>query len=330
MDIRDGYGWQIVKTYELCDGENPEDIPREAFERNGWKFTLTDIIRHETANAETRGHTETVTINTETKELEQILPLFPPSMEYKDDDGFIGIITLDVSSITVETAGTKKSSYTMSVTREYPNLSINDTSLVPKTVVDRGTTYSLASVDWKAGNYATVDYERIPEYYTAVATYTTTGTSTKVTGYVTTAEYTGTLAKLSQGKAIFMAYFTGEEIRTPLEMASPAPVATPAPTPGLAAAPMPTPEWTPAPTPEPAPSPAETPEPAEIPGSQLTNSENGTSKNCALLMFIPCLAALIGGAYYFIRRKVKHNAKTHNIDIGAAANSGGDSSGTGG
>jgi hypothetical protein len=180
-DIRDGGSWEIIKTYELNPNEKPEDIPRDSFERSGWKFTLTDIIRKETANAETREHTETVTLNTDTKELEKILPLFSPSMEYKTEDGFVGIITLDVASIKVETAGTKTSSYTMSVTREYPRLSANDTSLVPKTVEDRGKTYTLAGVDWQAGNYVTVDYEQVPEYYTAIATYTAKGTSTKAT-----------------------------------------------------------------------------------------------------------------------------------------------------
>ena len=67
--------WRIVKTYELAANENPADIPRADFEREGWRFTLTDIIRKETANAETRPHTETVTVSTDTKELEKILPL---------------------------------------------------------------------------------------------------------------------------------------------------------------------------------------------------------------------------------------------------------------
>ena len=319
-DIRDSNGWQIVKTYELNAAEKPEDIPRDPFERSGWKFTLTDIIRHETANAETREHTETVTLNTDTKELENILPLFSPSMEYKSDDGFIGIITLDVSSIKVETAGTRTSSYTMSVTREYPRLSTNDTSLVPKTVTDRGTTYTLAGVDWRAGNYVTVDYEQIPEYYTAIATYTATGTSTKVTGYVTTALYKGTLAKLSQGRTIYTAYFLGEEIRTPLEMVTP----TPKP---IA---EPTPEATLEPAPKPTPEASETPEPTATPETPQASGEKSAHNNNALLAIITCLAILAGGAYYFIKRKVKHYAKTHNSDPGDADDGSDGGSGSGG
>jgi hypothetical protein len=215
-------GRQIVKTYELSALDNPADIPRGDFERKGasgdkWLFTLIDIIKRETANAETIPHTETVTLNTDTKELEQILTMLAPTMEFKTDDEYAGILALDVASIKVESTGTKTTSYTKTVTREFPRLSSADTSLLPKTVEENGKTYTLADVDWKAGNYETVDYNQVPEYYTAFANYTATGTSTKVTGYITTAEYNGTIAKLSQGKTVYTAYFEGEEIRTPLE-----------------------------------------------------------------------------------------------------------------
>lgn len=315
-EIRDGGNWEIIKTYELNAGENPNDIPRDSFERSGWKFTLTDIIRKETANAETREHTETVTLNTDTKEIEKILPLFSPSMEYKTEDGFVGIITLDVTSIKVETAGTKTSSYTMSVTREYPRLSTNDTSLVPKTVTDKGKTYTLAGVEWKVGNYSTVDYEQIADYYTAVATYTATGSSTKVTGYVTTAVYTGTLAKMSQGKTYYTAYFLGEEIRTPLEMT------TPAPTPETVTPPQAGEETT---------DPTSEPEPTTEPTTELTPTEppqkdDGSNNYLAWLAVIPLMVLSAGGAVYFMKRKENHNAKTsHPVSDAADDSCDGDS-----
>lgn len=304
-EVREAGHWEIIKTYELSEDENPEDIPRSSFERSGWVFTLTDILRKETAYAETRAYTETVTLNTDTKELEQILPLLEPTMEYTAEDGFVGVLTLDVSSITVETAGTKTSSYAMSVTREYPHLSSNDTSLVPKTVEDRGTTYTLAGVDWKAGNTVTVDYEVLPEYYTAVATYTATGYTTKVTGYTTTAVYTGDLAKLAQGKTVYTAYFLGEEMRTPLELVEPAPA------------------------PEAMPDEAEpigSTDPADMPQDAAENN-SGIS---AWLIILPCLTVLAGGAIYFVKRKVNHNAKNHNPAHIADGNGDNDSIGAGG
>jgi hypothetical protein len=121
----------------------------------------------------------------------------------------------------VETAGTKTSSYTATVKREYPHLSSNDTSLVPKTVTEHGRTYTLASVDWKAQTAETVDYNEIPESYTGIATYTVSASKTVVTGYVTTAIYGGALSKLNQGATVYTAYFAGTEImpeRIPLEL----------------------------------------------------------------------------------------------------------------
>jgi hypothetical protein len=301
-ELREDGGWQIVKTYEFNAGENPEDIPRGSFERNGWRFSLTDIIRNETAHAETREHTEAVTLVTDTKELEIILPQLTPTLEYAAEDGFVGTLSLDVSSITMETAGTKTSSYTMSITREYPRLSSNDTGLIPKTVEDRGKTYTLAGVDWRAGNTVTVDYDTLPEYYTAVASYTATGTSTKATGYTTTAVYSGTLAKLTQGKTFYTAYFLGEEIRTPLEIVEPdgsAAETVAEPTPGAAQT-------------------VEQTEPTETsPSNVKTSAAGGT-----IYIIVPVLAMLALGAY-FIVKKAKHNAKTDSPAPVAADNDNG-------
>jgi hypothetical protein len=309
-ETRENGGRQIIKTFELMPGENPEDIPRDSFERDGWEFTLTDIIRKETASAETREHTETVTLNTDTKELERILPLLAPTMEYMAEDGFAGILSLDVSSIGVETAGTKTSSYTMSITREYPRLSSNDTSLVPKTVTDRGKTYTLAGVDWRAGNTETADYERLPEYYTAVATYTAAGTSTKVTGYITTAKYNGTLAKLSQGRTVYTAHFEGKEIVTPLEFADPSakPDSGPAETPAMSA-----------PGADAAAEPVPAAEEEGSPAMAERETPEANGKSGAWAAAIPIAAAIAGGAWYFIKKRgKKDNAKTDDASSVAA------------
>jgi flagellar basal body-associated protein FliL len=295
---------QIVKTYELSPLENPADIPRADFERNGWRYSLTDILKRETANAETKSHTETVTLNTDTKDLEKILTLLAPTMEYKTDDEFVGVLTLDVASIKVETAGTKTTSYEMKVTREYPHLSAPDTSLVPKTVTDNGKTYTLAGVDWKAGNLVTIDYEQVPEYYTAYATYTATGSSTKVTGYVTTAVYNGTLAKLSQGKTVYTAYFEGTEIRTPLEMVAASDNQDATPDPSMTASVDAAPE----------PSVSETPEPTTSPAA--APAKGGGNSNTALYVIIVILALALGGAIYLIIRKGNNN---HEKTSGIAA-----------
>ena len=309
----------IVKTYELTADEKPEDISRETFVRGGYTYTLTDIIRKETASAETRDHLEVVTVNTETKELEQILPLLAPTMEYTAEDGFVGVLSLDVATLKVETAGTKTSSFTMTVTREYPHLSANDTSLVPKTVEEKGKTYTLAGVDWRTGNYETIDYEQVAQYYTAVASYAATGSSTKVTGYNTTVEYNGTIAKLTQGKTYYIAYFEGEEIRTPLEMTELATAETPTeplPETEITTEMETTSEVTAAPSDDTAETTAPDCEVAATPPAEENTAKNNYG---VWLAIIPCIAVLTGGTYYFMKkRKVDtNNEKTGNSILGS-------------
>jgi hypothetical protein len=335
-ETREGGIWQIVKTYELAAHENPADIPRADFERGAWKFSLTDIVRKETATAETRAHTETVTMNTDTKELEKILPLLTPAIDYTAEDGFVGVLALDVASIKVETAGTKTTSYEMKVTREYPRLSAADTSLVPKTVTEKGKTYTLAGVDWRAGNYETIDYEQVPEYYTAAATYTATGRGTKVTGYVVTAVYSGALAKLAQGKTVYTAYFIGEEIRTPLEMADLAAAGKPAEPPATAsnvdsaASPSESTAVNIADTKTP--NHMEKAEPTAQPADEPAVTAVGeTSKsNNALYVLLPILGAAVGIllCIFISKRRNPHNEKT--ADTAAdAGDSDGDSDDSG-
>jgi hypothetical protein len=305
----DGAFRQIVKTYELNENEQPDDIPRADFERSGYMYTLTDILRKETASTDTREHTETVTLNTDTKDIEKIIPLLAQTMEFKTADGYLGILELDVASIKVETAGTKTTSYTTSVTREYPHLSANDTELVPKTVTDKGKTYNLAGVEWKVGNYSTVDYERIADYYTAIATYTATGSSTKVTGYVTTAEYKGTLAKLIQGKPVYAAYFLGTIVngdtpnpgRTPLEMTEP-PTTEKPDKPCVSAEPTTSAEPTDEATTEPTSESTET----EV-GSQSDSDGNDPETPIGWIIMTALLASGCGIMYYFLHKARKES-----------------------
>ncbi|MDR3278688.1 MAG: cell wall anchor protein [Oscillospiraceae bacterium] len=273
---------RIVKTYELDADESPEDISREPFDRGGWQYILTDVTKTETAVAAAREHTETVAAVSASKDAAEVLALLTPTMAYSSADGYAGTLTLDISSVKVETAGTKTSGYSVNVTREYPNLSANDTSLIPKTVTENGRTLTLESVDWQAGNTVTVDYDALPEYYTAYAAYTGTASKTVVTGYIVTAEYSGTVAKLNPGKTVYTAYFDGAEL---------VPEAIPFVTADGANAEMP------APTAEPVEEAAQTPETAKAPARAVW------------FVLFPLLGAASGCAYYFIKKKRKRNTK---------------------
>lgn len=203
---------QIIKTYELSDNETPDDIPCDSFERGNWHYELTDIIKKETSAADLQEHTKTINIDTDTNEVEKIIKLLAPAIEYKSDDGYGGILNLDVKSINVETAKTKKNTFTISAIREYPYLSSNDTSFVPKTITDNGRTLTLSGLEWRTQTSSSVDYQELPTTYTAIATYTAVGNKTIVTGYSVTAEYKGSISKMITGKTVYTAIFDGKKI----------------------------------------------------------------------------------------------------------------------
>lgn len=215
--IENGYR-HIAKTYILTAEDNPSNIPRESFVRDGWLYTLNDITANKSSAMDTRSHTEVVSINTSSGNLNEILAQLPPTLDYLSDDGYSGLLELDLQSVVCEEAGRDNSSYTATATREYPHLSANDTSLIPKSISDNGRTLALDSVTWEAQHSTNVDYADIPDSYRAIAKYTAKASKSVVTGYITTAEYNGEISKAVSGNSVYKAIFAGKEIvPTPVE-----------------------------------------------------------------------------------------------------------------
>lgn len=216
-------GMEIRKVYELEEGEDPEKIPQADFEQGGVAYTLTDILRQELSVTEHRECTDTVTLESNTKDTEKVLALLPTTKDYTSEDGFTGVLTLNTASITVEAAGQGFSSRTVTASRSYPNLSSADTQYIPKTIQENGRTLTLQNVDWQTDNTANVEGYQMADRYTAVATYTGTATSSYVTGYLVTAEYTGELSKSTMGKVRYTAIFAGIPVE-PVVEAPPTPL----------------------------------------------------------------------------------------------------------
>lgn len=180
---------RISKTYELSPLDDPAQIPTEDFERSGLRYTLLDIIKEDQTETDSKYYTETVTLDSDSKDMEKIMPLLTATCEATTEDGYTGVLTLDTASIQVEASGYGTSTRNVSATRSYPNLSEADVSLVPKSIEDSGRTLTLADVDWQeAGGF-----------YNATATYTGTATSQYATGYTVTADYAGEVTKTTSG-----------------------------------------------------------------------------------------------------------------------------------
>ena len=190
-------GSEIRKTYDLGPEDDPGGIPRSDFEQNGWNYSLTDLLKQETPEYQEREHTETVSVTSKKKDMESVLALLPQEKEFVTEDGLSGILTLQLSSVRIEEAGYGKSTKTVTTTRRYPNLAGQDTEYIPKTIDEGGRTMKLKDISWQTDNTASVDGYAMGDRYTAVATYTGTATSSYVTGYNVTADYTGTVSRIA-------------------------------------------------------------------------------------------------------------------------------------
>ena len=207
-------GTELRKIYDLSPESDPAGIPRSDFELDGFSYTFVDILRQELPQYEERQYTETVTVNSEKKDMESVLSLLPQEREVVTEDGLTGVLSLKLDTVRVEVAGYGSSIKTVTATRTYPDLDGQDTSYIPKTVEDNGRTLTLQAVAWEM-----IGVEG-SERYTATATYVGTAQSSYVSGYVVTADYAGTVSRINLNKVRYVAIFSGVSL-TPTEPDTP-------------------------------------------------------------------------------------------------------------
>ena len=201
---------RINKTYQLSLADDPSLIPTEDFIRNGRRYYLLDMTRKDEVGVDIQTHTETITQASDTNNLETILQRLDAEMEVTTEDGYVGILRLDHTSVQVSTDGYATKTNTLSASRSYPNLSEADLSLIPKSIEDRGKTLTLGDVKWSEST--DVDGEGNPvTRYTATASYTGTSTSRYATGYTVSASYTGEVSKPNCAVVTYTAIFGSEK-----------------------------------------------------------------------------------------------------------------------
>ena len=209
---------RVNKTYQLSLSDDPSLIPTEDFVRNGRRYFLLDMIRKDEVGVDIQPHTETITQASDTNSLEAILQKLDAEMEVTTEDGYVGVLRLDHTSVQVTTDGYATKTSTLTATRSYPNLSEADVSLLPKTIEDRGKTLTLGDVKWSES--MDVDGEGNPvTRYTATASYTGTASSRYATGYTVSASYTGEVSKPNCAVVTYTAVFGSE--KTPEESKAP-------------------------------------------------------------------------------------------------------------
>jgi len=201
-------GTEIRKIYDLSPEESPAGIARSDFEQDGFRYTLTDLLKQEAPEHEERFHTETVSVPSKNKDMESVLALLPAQREFVTEDGLSGILELQLDTVQVEAAGYGSSTREVSASRTYPGLASQDTQFIPKSIEDSGHTLTLQAIDWQTEGDG---------HFTALASYSGSATSSYVKGYTVTADYSGTVSRIVLNKTRYVAIFEG----TPLQPVEP-------------------------------------------------------------------------------------------------------------
>lgn len=200
-----------IKVFTLLPDQDPADLIEQDYEFDGYIYSYSSIVKEEQTFREERQHKETTTITTESKNLEDILANLAPTIEY-DDGTSAGTLYLDHNSIKTEAAGYANSSYTVTATKNYTGLDRNDSSYIDKTVNKDGRTLSLSNVTWTVESTTLVGEELVPATYAAVATYSGTAYTSRATGYITTADYSGTVTASGIASIKYTVTYLGKEI----------------------------------------------------------------------------------------------------------------------
>jgi len=218
---------RIRKVYQLALSDDPAGIPTGDFNEYGMTFHFVEMTRKAEVGVSTQPLTKTVTSDSSTGDLGQILKQLEPEIEAKTEDGYAGKLKLDYNSVKAEAKGYKTKTRSLSATRTYANLSNADLSLVPKTITDGGKTLELADVTWS--NTTDTEGEETVTRYTATASYTGSSSSRYCTGYTVTANYTGEVAKTDCELITYTAIFEAAETSGAGASAEPSPEVSGAP-----------------------------------------------------------------------------------------------------
>ena len=187
---------RINKVYQLSLSDDPSGIPRSDFVRNGRLYYLLDMTRKDEVGVDTKPHTETVTRPSDTDNMEEILQGLEAELEVTTEEGYIGVLRLDHTSVQVTTDGYATKTRNLSATRTYPNLSDAD--------------LALADVQWSSSEQTDGAGGTVTRY-TATASYTGTSSYQYATGYTVTANYTGEVAKTGCSVVTYTAIFGSME-----------------------------------------------------------------------------------------------------------------------
>lgn len=204
----------IVKTFSLSLTDDPDLLIEEPFEREGYRYSYISIVKDEQTYERRKIHTETVTIETDSKDLAEILKILSAAQSY-DDGEYSGVLALDHTTLQTEASGYSARYYTVTDTKIYDGFDRNDPSFIPGTTVKDGLTLTLQNIEWSVQGMALSGDSVVPTRYTAVARYSAGASYWAADGYITTASYSGEIVSRGIDAVVYTVTYVGEPIPEP-------------------------------------------------------------------------------------------------------------------
>jgi hypothetical protein len=209
----------LIKTFETAVDFDPAALIEDGYEADGFLFTHLTTDKKPNESKISKEATETVQIETDSKNLEDVLKLIPSTKAY-ESEGFTGTLVLNTASILTEVSGYTTKNSTISTTQEYPGLMYADPTYVSQSATKNGTTLPLTDVQWVVTGSGLAGDTLVPTEYKATAYYAKNVSSQVPTGYTTTALYKGIVEKTT----VDTVQYTVTYIGTPIFLPTPEPV----------------------------------------------------------------------------------------------------------
>lgn len=205
----------LIKTFETAVGFDPSLLVENGFEQDGFLFAHLTTEKNVNEKKEAKEATESVTVETNSNNMEGILKRLPSTMDY-NKEGFSGVLTLRTDSVATQVSGYTTKTSTISTVKDYPGLMYADPSYVAQTASKNGVTLPLVDINWVVMGTGLAGDTLVPTEYKAIASYAKQVSSKVPSGYVTTANYSGAVGKTEAGTVNYVVTYVGTPLHVEL------------------------------------------------------------------------------------------------------------------
>lgn len=194
----------IKRTYTIPESEEKEFLLslEKQFKVDKKTFELEKTDRSGGNIIDTIDINTSKTIITDTSNIDEILNILNPEIEY-NDEGFIGTYKLDTNSIEIEKKYNGYKEYLVEDTKTYIDLDTNDLDNIPKQVMKDGLVLDLITTNWEVTDTRNLQDNVIPSKYKATCYYATKKKIDNPLTYIVKADYIGTADKVTQKDLIY-------------------------------------------------------------------------------------------------------------------------------